>query len=126
VTGAAALLAFGLAVLTDGSARPPTDLELYLESDLSGLHAHPIGLVGVRMDRAERRIAHRRAAIRPWIAARVDEAHLAEVEAETASTVHDVYWTHGPTEAEEWATIQRARRALGRLESRRRRLERAN
>ena len=126
MTGAAALLAFGLAVLTDGSARPPTDLELYMESDLSGLHSHPIGLAGVHLTRAERRIGRRRAAIRPWVAAREGEARLAEVEAETASAVHDVYWTHGPTEAEEWAAIQRARRALGRLESRRRRLERAN
>ena len=122
--GAAALIALSFPAAVCAAASPPSDLELYSATMLTGLHSHPVGRAGARIEAAERAVAHRRAAIRAWLVSRLGEEPLSQLERATHDEVESVYWSRGPTEEEEWARIVEARQSLGRLEQRRRRLER--
>ena len=125
MSAGAALLAVGLSALAlAAEIPPPTDLELYAASSLAGLHSHPVGWEGARLDRAERAINRRRSEIRDWLVEREGEEAVARVDDEIEESVSSVYWTGSRSLEEEWADIGRARRALGRLERRRRRSER--
>jgi hypothetical protein len=125
VTVAAVLLTVGVAAGAYG-AEPRSDLDLYMSSLLAGIHSHPVGLEGRRLERAERALDRRRATIREWLVSRLGEAAVAEQEAALHEEVSSVYWVRGPTLDEEWAWIGRARRNLGRLERRRRQAQRSN
>ena len=122
----AALFALTLAAAAHGGEPPPSDLDLYASSMLAGLHSHPVGLEGRRLDRAERALARRRASLRAWLVTRIGEAPVAQVENDIQEEVESVYWTRGPTLEEEWDNIARASRILSRLERRRRRAQRSN
>ena len=123
---AAGLLLFGLAGCTHRAEPALSDIDLYLASSLMGLHSHPLGSDGRRIERAERIINRRRSAIRPWLVAREGEEAIVRLEREMEEGLDSVSWVRGPTEAEEWANIARARTNLVRLERRRHRAERGD
>lgn len=122
---AAGVLIFSLAGCAHDAEAPISDVDLYFASLLVGLHSHPVGRDGDRIERAERVINRRRSGLREWIVAREGEEAVVRREQEIEEEIHSVYWVRGPSEAEEWDNIARAQSNLVRLERRRRRVERA-
>jgi hypothetical protein len=119
----ATLLILGLPGWAHAAEPRPTDLELYAASSLVGLHSHPVGRAGTKLDRAERALNRRRSEIGEWLIAREGEAAVRRIDKEILEEVSSVYWTRGPSEAEERANIERSRHALEKLERRKQRAE---
>jgi len=108
---------------THTSRSPDTDLELYGSSSLAGLHAHPIGVEGRKLEDAERKLGLRRAIIRKWLVARAGVTTLEKMDKDIADQAHDVYWIGSPSMDEEWRNIWSAKRDLRELERRKRLVE---
>lgn len=89
--GLAALSLFFLASSAHARDDPRSDLELYRSSSLAGQHDHPIGFEGHQLAVAERKVSHRRAIVRAWLAGREGAAALDTVDEDIAEEVNGVY-----------------------------------
>lgn len=119
----AILAIIGLAAVAMGSeARaseaPQTNLALYGASSLAGLHSHPSGTEGRRLDAAERKLNRRRAVIRDWLVLMEGAETLDQLDKKIEDEVHGIYWVRGPTVREEWRQIRTAKKFLKELERR--------
>ena len=113
-------MAFAILAVAGGAhASDPslTDLELYASTSLVGVHSHPIGFEGRKIEAAERDINRRRAFLREWLAIREGALALDELDKENAE---GVLWIRGPSVEDEWNTIRLARKNLRELERRKR------
>ena len=116
----AGIMAFAILAVAGGAhASDPslTDLELYASTSLVGVHSHPIGFEGRKIEAAERDINRRRAFLREWLAIREGALALDELDKENAE---GVLWIRGPSVEDEWNTIRLARKNLRELERRKR------
>jgi hypothetical protein len=95
-----------------------TDLTLYRSSLLLGLHSHPVGFEGRKLDAAERNLKHRRTVIRDWLVAREGETILDKLDEEAADEAHGVFWVASRSVEDEWNSIRFANRTLKMLEKR--------
>jgi len=124
ISAEVALMSLSLVGSAYAAQQSPGDLDLYRWSSLAGLHGHPVGYEGHKLDVAERDLGRRRAAIRAWLVVREGEAVLARIDQEIADGVHDVYYVRSPSTAEEWDNLMRARRYVAQLERRKRSADR--
>ena len=99
---------------------PLTDLDLYRSTSLAGIHAHPWGFEGRLLVAAERKVGHRRAIVRAWLAAREGAETLDAIDSEIDDQVHGIYWIGSPSVDDEWRNIRRAKESLRELERRKR------
>jgi hypothetical protein len=117
----------GLALLAveavAASDDPLTDMQLYAASSLTGIHAHPIGSDGKRLEAAEDNLNRRRAIIRDWLAKREGSEAVDELDDYLSQTANEVLWSGAVSLEEEWQRIREVRHALQKLERRKRATE---
>ena len=120
LTGFTVLPIFLLASGAQGSDPSQTDLDLYGSSSLAGMHDHPLGFEGHKLEVAERKIGRRRAVIRAWLVDREGAATLDQLDKDIDDSVYQVSWTGTRSLDDEWRGIHLARQNLKELERRKR------
>ena len=119
-SGLVALAMLVFASGAHGSNPSQADLELYSSSSLAGMHDHPIGFEGRKLEIAERKISHRRAIIRAWLVAREGVATLDQLDEDIEDSLDGVSWIGSRSLDDEWRSIRQARQDLKELERRKR------
>jgi hypothetical protein len=96
----------------------PSNLELYAASSLIGMHSHPIGFEGRKLEKAEAAHNQRRKEMSANLAKTMGEAALQKIDDDLEQQAWDVYWVSAPSLAQEWRSLNDAKRALATLNDR--------
>jgi hypothetical protein len=96
----------------------PSNLELYAASSLIGMHSHPIGFEGRKLEKAEAAHHQQLKAVSIILAKVVGDVALQKIDDDLLQEAHDVYWVRGLSLEEEWRNLRNAKKALATLRDR--------
>jgi hypothetical protein len=96
----------------------PSNLELYAASSLIGMHSHPIGFEGRKLEKAEAAHNQQLKAVSIILAKAVGDAALQKIDDDLLQDAHDVYWVRGLSLEEEWQNLRNAKKAVATLRNR--------